>query len=94
MAQFPCIDDMAKKIAEAAMDEYEYKGKTIRQWIDTLVRMESQNEQLDGVIAEMENALERVKNVTFWDTSEPDTDFYDVVKKAIADGINALKGGR
>lgn len=30
------VEKLAKEIAEKAMDEYEYKGKTIMQWADLL----------------------------------------------------------
>ena len=36
MAKIPPIDVMAEKIAKQALDEYEYKGKTIREWVDAL----------------------------------------------------------
>lgn len=47
--------------------------------------------RLNKVVAEMESALERIKNATFWDTSEPDTDFYSTIENAIANGIEILK---
>lgn len=36
MARFPTMMKMAQKVAEIALDEYIYKGKTIRQWADML----------------------------------------------------------
>ena len=38
--KFPAITEMAKEVAEKAMDEYEYEGKTIRQWVDEILRAE------------------------------------------------------
>ena len=38
MAKFPTMQEMAKNVAERALDEYEYKGKTIRQWVAMLCR--------------------------------------------------------
>lgn len=38
MAKFPTIREMTKDVAERALDEYEYKGKTIRQWVTMLCR--------------------------------------------------------
>lgn len=38
MAEFktPSIKEMAKEIADKALDEFEYKGMTIRQWADKI----------------------------------------------------------
>ena len=36
MAKFPTHEEMCKKVAEKALDEYIYKGKTLREWIDIL----------------------------------------------------------
>lgn len=37
MAKFPTYKEMAKEVAEKALDEYIYKGKTLREWINILV---------------------------------------------------------
>ena len=34
--KFPTIKEMAQNVAEKALDEYEYKGRTIRQWIEII----------------------------------------------------------
>ena len=31
------VEKLGKEIAEKALDEYEYKGKTIREWADLLI---------------------------------------------------------
>lgn len=36
IVKFPTIEELAKEIAKKAMDEYEYNGKTLRQWADML----------------------------------------------------------
>lgn len=33
MAEFPKIEEMSKRVAEKALDEFLYKGKSIREWI-------------------------------------------------------------
>lgn len=38
MAKFPTYKEMAKEVAEKALDEYIYKGKTLREWINILAR--------------------------------------------------------
>lgn len=86
------VNKMAREVADTAMNEIMYEGKTIHKWIELLLRTERQNERLGEVIAEMENALERVKDVTHDDLNDPDTDFYVVVEKAMSDGIEMLRG--
>lgn len=34
--KFPTEEEFAKGVAEMALDEYEYKGKTLRQWIEII----------------------------------------------------------
>ena len=34
--KFPTIKEMAEEVAEKALDEFEYKGKTLRQWIEII----------------------------------------------------------
>ena len=41
MAKFPTMDELAKKVAEKAIDDVEYKGKTIREWIDMFATIEA-----------------------------------------------------
>ena len=38
--KFPTIKEMAQNVAEKALDEYEYKGKTLRQWIEIIYNSE------------------------------------------------------
>ena len=38
--KFPTIKEMAEEVAEKALDEYEYKGKTLRQWIEIIAAFE------------------------------------------------------
>lgn len=34
--KFPTYEEMAQNVAEKVLDEYEYKGRTIRQWIEII----------------------------------------------------------
>lgn len=36
MAKFPTLEEMAREVAIKALDEIEYNGKPIRQWIDAI----------------------------------------------------------
>lgn len=37
MAEFPTYEEMAKEVAEKALDEFTYNGKTIRDWVEIIV---------------------------------------------------------
>lgn len=34
--QFPTMEEMAKEVAEKAINEYQYNGKTLNQWIEEI----------------------------------------------------------
>lgn len=36
MAKFPTYDEMAKRVAEMALDEFLYDGRSIREWIQII----------------------------------------------------------
>ena len=38
MAKLPTYEEIGKKIAEEALDEYIYKGKTLREWVELLAQ--------------------------------------------------------
>ena len=40
MAIFPTIKEMSEEVATRVLDEYIYKGKTLREWIEALVQSE------------------------------------------------------
>ena len=37
MAKFPTMDEFAKDVAEKAIDEWKYQGRTIREWIQMIL---------------------------------------------------------
>lgn len=39
--EFPTIDKFAKDVAEKALDEFIYDGKTIREWVEIIAKQES-----------------------------------------------------
>lgn len=55
MAKIPSVEDMAKEIAEKAL-ETEYKGKTIREWIEQIAR-----EQGGHTEEQWESAVQHIK---------------------------------
>ena len=37
MAKFPTMEEFAKQAADLALDEFQYDGKTIREWIELIL---------------------------------------------------------
>ena len=37
MAKFPTIEEFAKQAVDIVLDEFEYNGKTIREWIELIL---------------------------------------------------------
>ena len=46
--KFPTIKEMSEEVAEKVLDEFEYKGKTLRQWIDAIYAASESFEWCDG----------------------------------------------
>ena len=46
--KFPTIKEMAEEVAEKVLDEFGYKGKTLRQWIDAIYAASESFEWCDG----------------------------------------------
>ena len=46
--KFPTIKEMAEEVAEKALDEFEYKGKTLRQWIEIILATDTNVGTKDG----------------------------------------------
>ena len=40
MAEFPTYEEMAKRVAEKALDEFLYQGKSIREWMKIIAEQE------------------------------------------------------
>lgn len=38
--KFPTYEEMGARIADKALDEFEYMGKTLREWIDIIINQE------------------------------------------------------
>ena len=38
--EFPTIDKFAKEVAEKALDEITYEGKTVREWVEIIVKQQ------------------------------------------------------
>jgi len=70
MAEILPINVMAEKIAKQALDEYEYKGKTIREWIDALASTEVSTlmslANSDKVKQDFKQDIVRREDVSIW----------------------------
>lgn len=51
--KFPTYEEMAQNVAEKVLDEYEYKGKTLRQWVEII-----SNTELSTNLAEVSTKIE------------------------------------
>lgn len=52
--KFPTMEEMAKEVAEKALDEYEYEGKTIRQWVEVLKDYDDKQTTLERILERLE----------------------------------------
>lgn len=81
--KFPTFEEMAKEVAEKALDEYVYEGKTIRQWVEIL-------KDYDDKKTTLERIAEQLKGQTFLNS-------YELVNigwnKAIIKAIEIVKRG-
>lgn len=47
IAKFPTIEEFVKIVAEEAINNYEYEGKTIREWIELILKQKENNNAED-----------------------------------------------
>lgn len=52
MAKFPTYEEMAKRVAEKALDEFLYQGKSIREWVKIITEQEPILDKIRAEIAE------------------------------------------
>lgn len=79
------LDKMADRVAEKALDEFTYNGKTIREWVEIIVtaesvvevRMVEEFEKLKAEIREP-NEMEYFENSNIWQKW-----FYDLIDNRI-----------
>ena len=79
--EFPTIDKFAKEVAEKALDEITYEGKTVREWVEILVNQQPcedciSRESLRRKLQEHHdffvNAFGSYKNMTYIDKARVD----------------------
>ena len=58
--KFPTYEEMGKEIAEKALDEYLYKGKTLREWVEIISALEKQTNtaefRISNAVSQIESA--------------------------------------
>lgn len=55
--KFPTTEEFVKSIAEKAFDEYEYEGKTLRQWVEILKDYDDKQTTLQRIVERLEKEL-------------------------------------
>lgn len=82
--EFPTIDKFAKEVAEKALDEITYEGKTVREWVEILVNQQPcedciSREEIRKVLSNEVFALMKLHTVNPEDNPKAD---------AMAHGVN------
>ena len=106
MAKFPTYEEMGKKVAEEALDEFLYDGKSIREWMQIIASKDAISkqavfEQIGGWIAsgeyEFTNATDylskRIKAIPPVSSSEKPKSEWEhdhEILKAYSDGASAV----
>ena len=57
--RFPTIEEMVKTVAEKALNEYEYEGKTITQWVEILKDYDDKKCTLERILTRLEDKLDK-----------------------------------
>lgn len=60
--KFSLIEKMGKNVAKKAFDEYEYKGKTIRQWADILKDYDDKQATLQRIAKRFDKKIVSLEN--------------------------------
>lgn len=57
--EFPTIDKFAKEVAEKALDEITYEGKTVREWVEIIVKQQPSEDCISrsNLLKEIENGI-------------------------------------
>ena len=85
--KFPSIEEMAKDVAEKAFDEYEYQGKTIRQWVEILKDYDDKRDTLQRVVERLEEQAEECRK--YWQEFDDEDSFGGM--NAYCDAVKIVK---
>ena len=86
--KFPTMEEMAKDVAEKALDEYIYESKTIRQWVEALKDYDNKQTTLQRIVERLDKKVNFVdakikQKILLGLQSESDQQFMNGVMYAI-----------
>ena len=94
MAEFPTYEEMAKEVAEKALDEFTYEDKTLREWIEIIVAQDllaiAELEKIKADFVEQRKNFGLTKNDSDYDLGSFDS--YNYAITTIDYCIAELKG--
>ena len=104
MAKFPERDEFIKQVVECALDDFEYCGRTIREWValitstdDELIRdrdeWKQRAEAAEKALQEMQARVEQIEVIRTFDSGMSD-DFRKFLKRWIRDDIGEMIDGK
>ena len=63
--KFPTIEEMAKDVAEKALDEYVYEGRTIRPWAKIIKDYDDKQTAMKRIVEKLERKIQPLHNVNW-----------------------------
>lgn len=90
--EFPTIDEFAKNVAEKALDEFIYEGKTIREWVEIIAKQQHCEDAISRaeVINEIDRYIDKAQSTG---TRDDFISFQELVVKQLPPVTPQLKTG-
>lgn len=95
--KFPTIEEMAKDVAEKALDEYVHEGKTLRQWVEVLKEYVDKKTTLEMIVERLEGLkgkdyfssedFDGTKHFYFYEETEEHDEMIDYAIEIIKEGL-------
>lgn len=63
--KFPTHEEMAKRVAETALDDFEYQGKSIREWIKIIAEQEPCEDAMQITVVEYDGTEHQINCKSF-----------------------------
>ena len=79
----PTIEEMGKNVAEFALDELKNNDKSIRQWIDEIVKLETKWDRLFRWLNDFSFGIAPDETVTDYEERQERTAQYDVLQEVL-----------
>lgn len=90
--RFPTVEEMAKEVAEKALDEYVYEGKTIRQWVEVLKDYDDKKSTMERIVERLEEKrteYEKISEQKYFDM--PQACYYKGYEEGFKGAIKICK---